>query len=137
LNPADLMIVCTHGKSWNRAGGAELLQVVSFAIKYHPGDAGCHRCVRNLGECGSTGGFHKDAVHAGVASLNYVQKLLALMNWVISGKKRLQVHSQADRGFLRRRGLLALIVVIVGNQRDNETESLHVLASTGEISCYS
>jgi hypothetical protein len=72
LNPADLMIICTHGKSWNRTSRAELLQVVGFAIEYHPGYARCHRCVRNLGECGSTGGFHKDAVYAGVASLNYV-----------------------------------------------------------------
>jgi hypothetical protein len=59
------------------------------------------------------------------------------MNWVIPGKERLQFHSQADRGFLRRGGLLVLIVVIVSNQRDNETEFLHVLASTGERSCYS
>jgi len=36
--------------------------------------------MRNLGTCASTGGFHKDAVHAGVASLNYGEKLLALMN---------------------------------------------------------
>jgi hypothetical protein len=57
------------------------------------------------------------------------------MNGVISGKKRLQLHSQAGRGFLSGGSLLALIVVIVGNQRDNETEFLQVLASPGERSC--
>jgi hypothetical protein len=54
---------------------------------------------------------------------------------VISGNKRLQTHSPADRRFLRGGGLQELIVVIVGNPRDNETELLQLLAPTGEISC--
>jgi hypothetical protein len=56
-------------------------------------------------------------------------------NGVSSGKKHLQVHAQADRRFLPGGGLQALIVAIVGNQRDNETELLQVLAPIGEISC--
>jgi hypothetical protein len=66
-----------------------------------------------FGECGSTGGFHNDAIYTRVTSLDDVEKLLTLTNRVDSRKDRLYVHSQMECSFLRCCGLLPLIVVVI------------------------
>ena len=64
--------------------------------------------------------------------MNRVEKLLTLIDGVAVGKENLRLNSQPGGGFLSSGGLLALIVVVLSDERDDKAELFHVFPSKTE-----
>ena len=66
-------------------------------------------------------GFEDDSVGMSIGSrLNDTQNLLALGDRIVFSVDNLDVHAQSPGRFVCRRGLLDLIIVVVGGQRNQE-----------------
>ncbi len=108
-------------KIGTRLGLANLRDVFDIPIQHDPADAGGHRGPRHLRQSGSAHGFEDDSIGVRIGSrLNDIQNLLTLRDRIVFGVDNLNVHAQTPGRFLRGRGLLDLIVVVVGGQRNQE-----------------
>ena len=88
--------------------------IVRLMIQHDPSNARGRSRTRHLRKCGTAGRLEEHRIGLGHRRiLNVVQQLLALRERVVVGMDDGDVDAQPAGGFLRRSGLLLLVIVIV------------------------
>ena len=122
LDAPDFQMIRADAKYRGGAGAAKIGEIFGLAIEHYPGDfCGCSGAA-DVGQSGAAYGFEDDRVGMlrGIA-LNDVQKLLALIDGVVRRVNDLDINAKALRGCFRSSCLLDLEIIIVGDQRYQET----------------
>ena len=125
MDSSNLLVVGADGKGWNVAAGTQLSQIVGFAIKHAPGYPACYSRLRDLWKTSSTCGLDQDSINTRIGGLNDSQNLLTLGDGIVIGKHSLHLHAEASGSFLSSRSLLALVVVIIRDERHNKAKFFH------------
>ena len=77
-------------------------------------------------QAGTADGLENDSVGTRLAfGLHELQNLLALLNAVAVGVENFYVDPEAAGSILARRSLFDLIIIVLGDERDYNVESLH------------
>src|SRR6266481_1611915 len=126
LNLADLLVIGTDGENGNARSLAQLREIFRFAVQHRPADSRAHRCARHLRKRGPAHRLEYNRIGTQFrSSLNGLQNLRALRNRVVLRVENLEVGSETPRSILRRGGLLQLVIVLAGGQRNEEAKLLH------------
>ena len=108
-------------KKDNSSAAANNNDVIDIPIQDHPADACGHGGPGHLGQSGPAHGLEDDSVGVRIGPrLNDTQNLLTLRNRIVFSVDNLHVDAQTPCRFIGRRGLLDLIIVVVGGQRNQE-----------------
>src|SRR5208283_4755699 len=133
LDATDFKLVGADAENGDLAGLAKLGNVIGVAIENDPGDARVEGGASHLRESRAAGGFHDDSGGAIFGrNLNGLEDLGALVDCVVIGKDDLHIEVKLVSSALGILRLLELIVVIVGNERNQD---LHFWHKTTPRSC--
>src|SRR6266403_140331 len=126
LNFADFLVIGTDGKNGNARRLAQVREIFSFAVQHRPADSRAHRGARHLWQRSRSHRLEHNRIGTQFRSgLNGFQNLRALRNRVVVRVENLEIDAQTPRSFLRRGGLLQLVIVVAGGQRNEEAKLLH------------
>src|SRR5882672_4782012 len=126
LNLADLLVIGTDGENGKARSLAQLREIFRFAVQHCPADSRAHRCARHLRQRGPADRLEYNRIGTQFrSSLNGLQNLCALRNRIVLRVENLKVGSETPRSILRRGGLLQLVIVLAGGQRNEEAKLLH------------
>src|SRR6266849_4297563 len=126
LNLADLLVIGADGENGNARSFAQFREIFRFAVEHRPADSCAHRRARHLRQRSRSYRFEHNRIGTQFRSgLNGLQNLCALCNRVVLCVENLEVGSEAPRSILRGGGLLQLVIVLAGGQRNEEAKLLH------------
>src|ERR1700682_4033319 len=128
LNAANLDLIGADGKNGRASGLAKLDSVLSCPAENSPADTGTSGRAGHLRESSGTERVDEDA--AGPKRgfrLDESEYLGALGDGIVVGIKDLSLNAEFRSGGFRGGGLFHLIVVVLGNQRYQETQLGHSL----------
>src|SRR5579872_491385 len=119
-------MVRSDSKNWRREVSAQVFDVREFTIEYDPGNSGCGCSPCDLRECRRPHRLKNNSVRALVfAGLHECENLLALLNAIAISIEDLQAHAQFSGGLLSSNSLLYLVIVVLSDQGDYDSEFVH------------
>ena len=126
LDAANFQMIRAHAKYGRATGAAKLREVISLAIENHPSDLRGGGSAADVRQSGTANRLEDNGVGTlRSIPLNYVQQLLALIDGIVAGVDDLYVNSEPLSGGFRSPRLLNLEIIIIRDQRYQETEPFH------------